>query len=58
MTRLAVGLHHRPSSMFLGDADIPENWYSMLRAAHPAAVQTGRPFDHPVKERVMLRWRS
>ncbi len=58
MKHLAVGLRHKPSSMFLGDADMPAKWYYKLKAAHQVSVQTGRPFDHPLKERVTLRWRS
>jgi phenylpropionate dioxygenase-like ring-hydroxylating dioxygenase large terminal subunit len=58
MERLAVGLRHKPSSMFLGDADMPAKWYYKLKAAHVASVQTGQPMDHPLKERVTLRWRS
>ncbi len=58
MKNLAVGLRHKPSSMFLGDADLPAKWYYKLKAAHLASVQTGQPLDHPLKERVTLRWRS
>jgi hypothetical protein len=29
-----------------------------LKAAHLASVQTGQPLDHPLKERVTLRWKS
>jgi hypothetical protein len=50
MKRLSVGFRHRPWSMFLGDADMPAKWYYKLRAARLASMQTGRPFDHPVKE--------
>lgn len=58
MKRLAVGLQHKPPSMFLGDADMPAKWYYKLKAAHLASVQSGQPMDHPLKERVTLRWRS
>jgi phenylpropionate dioxygenase-like ring-hydroxylating dioxygenase large terminal subunit len=58
MKQLAVGLRHKPSSMFVGDADLPAKWYYKLKAAHLASVQTGRPMDHPLKERVTVRWRS
>jgi hypothetical protein len=44
--------------MFLGDADMPAKWYYKLKAAHQTSVQTGRPFEHPLKERVTLKWRS
>jgi phenylpropionate dioxygenase-like ring-hydroxylating dioxygenase large terminal subunit len=58
MKNLAVGLRHKPSSMFLGDADMPAKWYYKLKAAYLTSVQTGQPMDHPLKERVTLRWRS
>lgn len=58
MKNLAVGLRHKPSSMFIGDADMPAKWYYKLKAAHLASVQTGQPMEHPLKERVALRWRS
>jgi phenylpropionate dioxygenase-like ring-hydroxylating dioxygenase large terminal subunit len=58
MKHLAVGLQYKPSTMFLGDADMPAKWYYKLKAAHLASVQTGQPLDHPLKERVTLRWKS
>ena len=58
MKHLAVGLRHKPSSMFMGDADMPARWYYKLKAAYLESVQTGRRFDHPLKERVTLHWRS
>jgi phenylpropionate dioxygenase-like ring-hydroxylating dioxygenase large terminal subunit len=58
MKNLAVGLRHKPSSMFIGDADMPAKWYYKLKAAHLASIQTGQPMEHPLKERVTLRWRS
>lgn len=58
MKRLAVGLRHKPSSMFLGDADMPARWYYKLKAAYLASLQTGQPMEHPIKEPVTLRWRS
>lgn len=58
MNQLAVGLRHKPSSMFLGDADMPAKWYYKLKSAYLASVQTGQPMEHPLKERVTLRWRS
>lgn len=58
MKNLAVGLRHKPSTMFVGDADMPAKWYYKLKAAHLASVQTGQPMEHPLKERVTLRWRS
>jgi hypothetical protein len=44
--------------MLVGDADMPAKWYYKLKAAHLASVQTGQSFDHPLKERVTLRWKS
>ena len=58
MKHLAVGLRHKPSSMFIGDADLPAKWYYKLKAAHLASVHTGLPLDHPLKGPVTLRWRS
>ena len=58
MERQAVGLKYKPALMLIDDADTPAKWYYKLKAAHLAAVQTGRPLDHPLKDRVTLRWRS
>jgi hypothetical protein len=44
--------------MLFGDADMPAKWYYKLKAAHLASVQTGQPFDHPLKERATLRWKT
>ncbi|NWF72854.1 MAG: hypothetical protein HXY51_07440 [Nitrospirae bacterium] len=33
-------------------------WYYKLKAAHLASAQIGQPLDHPLKERVTLRWKS
>ena len=58
LERQAVGLRYKPASMLIDDADTPVRWYYKLKAAHLASIQTGRPFDHPLKERVTLRWKS
>ena len=58
MEHLAAGILNRPSSMFVGDADMPARWYYKLKAAHLASLQTGQPMEHPLKESVTLRWRS
>ncbi|MDF0642845.1 MAG: hypothetical protein P0111_02340 [Nitrospira sp.] len=42
----------------IDDGNTPAKWYYRLKAAHLDSVQTGRPFDHPLKDRVTLRWRS
>jgi phenylpropionate dioxygenase-like ring-hydroxylating dioxygenase large terminal subunit len=56
--RQAIGFRYKPSLMLVGDADMPAKWYYKLKAAHLASVQTGQSFDHPLKERVTLRWKS
>ena len=58
MERQAVGLRYKPALMLIDDADRPTKWYYKLKAAHLASIQTGQPFDHPLKERVTLRWKS
>jgi len=58
MERQAVGLRYKPALMLIDDADALAKLYYKLKAAHLASVQTGRPFDHPLKGRVTLRWRS
>ena len=58
MERQAVGLRYKPAMMLLDDADEPTRWYYKLKAAHLASVRTGRPFEHPLKSRVTLRWKS
>jgi len=58
MERQAVGLHYEPALMLLDDADMPTKWYYKLKAAHLTSVQTGQPLDHPLKDRVTLRWKS
>jgi hypothetical protein len=56
--RQAIGFRYKPSVMLVGDVDMPAKWYYKLKAAHLASVQTGQPLDHPLKERVTLRWKS
>lgn len=58
MERQAIGLRYKPSLMLIDDADTPAKWYYKLKSAHLQSVQTGRPLEHPLKERVTLRWRS
>ena len=58
MERQAVGLRYKPALMLIDDADTPAKWYYKLKAAHLASAQTGQPLDHPLKERVTLRWKS
>ena len=54
----AIGLRYKPALMFIDDADTPAKWYYKLKAAYLASAQSGRPLDHPLKERVTLRWKS
>lgn len=58
MKRQAVGLRYKPALMLIDDADTPAKWCYKLKAAHLASVQTGQAFDHPLKGRVTLRWKS
>lgn len=58
MDRQAIGLRYKSPLMLLGDADTPAKWYFKLKSAHLASVQTGQPFEHPLKGPVTLRWKS
>jgi phenylpropionate dioxygenase-like ring-hydroxylating dioxygenase large terminal subunit len=46
-----------PPLMLLGDADAQALWYYRLKKEYLAALNDGRPFENPLKERT-LRWRS
>jgi phenylpropionate dioxygenase-like ring-hydroxylating dioxygenase large terminal subunit len=48
---------NQPSLMLLGDADAQALWYYRLKKEWLAARDDARPFENPLKERV-LRWRS
>lgn len=52
-----IGLEHEPSLMLIDDADVQAKWYYRLKKEHAAAVEERRPFQNPIKERI-LRWRS
>jgi phenylpropionate dioxygenase-like ring-hydroxylating dioxygenase large terminal subunit len=54
----AIGLRYKPALMLIDDADTPAKWYYQLKAAYVASAQSGQPLDHPLKERVTLRWKS
>ncbi len=58
MEQQSVGLKHSPPMMLLDDADTPAKWYFKLKAAYLAARLHGGPIEHPLKEPVILRWRS
>ena len=58
MDRQSIGLKHKPPFRLVGDADQQAKWYHKLKAAHVTSLQTGQPFDHPLKGPVTLRWRS
>ena len=58
MAKQAAGLKFDPHLMLIDDADRPAKWYFQLKAACLEAQRTGRPFEHPIKHPVTLRWRS
>jgi hypothetical protein len=43
--------------MLIDDADTQAKWYHRLKAEYARARAEQRPFENPVKPRV-LRWRS
>lgn len=57
MAQQQVGLAHAPSLMLIDDADTQAKWYYRLKQEYVRARAENRPFDNPVKPRV-LRWRS
>jgi phenylpropionate dioxygenase-like ring-hydroxylating dioxygenase large terminal subunit len=52
-----IGLKSDPSLMLIKDADTQARWYYQLKAEFTRANNENRPFENPVKERI-LRWRS
>jgi phenylpropionate dioxygenase-like ring-hydroxylating dioxygenase large terminal subunit len=52
------GLKYEPRLMLINDADMQAKWYFRLKDAWDEAQRTGKPFEHPVREEVTLRWRS
>lgn len=54
----AEGLKHNPRLMLIDDADMQAKWYYRLKKEWEAADAEARPFAHPIKEAVTLRWRS
>lgn len=51
------GLEYDPPLMLIDDADRQAKWYYRLKNEYARARAERRPFENPVKERV-LRWRS
>lgn len=51
------GLKYAPPLLLIDDADRQAKWYHRLKNEYARARAEGRPFQNPVKERV-LRWRS
>lgn len=58
MEMQAVGLKDSPPMMLIDDADTQAKWYFKLKSAYQESQRTGKPFEHPLKEPVILRWRS
>lgn len=57
MAKQQVGLAHNPPLLLIDDADRPAKWYYRLKNEYARATAAGRPFENPVKPR-LLRWRS
>jgi phenylpropionate dioxygenase-like ring-hydroxylating dioxygenase large terminal subunit len=57
MAMQQAGLAHAPSLLLIDDADTQAKWYHRLKHEYASARAEQRPFDNPVKPRV-LRWRS
>ena len=57
MTKQQEGLRFQPLLSLVGDADQQARWYHRLKLEYVRARAEGRPFENPVKDRV-LRWRS
>jgi len=52
------GLRYDPALLWIDDADRQAKWYQALKKEWIAHRRDGRPFVNPVKEPVVLRWRS
>jgi hypothetical protein len=57
MVKQQQGLRHDPALLLINDADTQAKWYYRLKNEYVRARAENRPFENPVKERV-LRWRS
>jgi len=58
MEKQSVGLAADPKLMLIDGADTPARWYFQLKKAYLRSMEGGEAFEHPVKEPVVLRWRS
>jgi len=54
----AEGLQYNPRLMLIDDADTQAKWYYRLKREWESARAEGRPFEHPLREETVLRWRS
>lgn len=52
-----LGLKHHPPLLLLGDPDGQARWYYRLKNEFLRSRSEGRPFENPIRGRV-LRWRS
>ncbi len=52
-----IGLQYDPPLMLIKDADAQARWYYQIKAEYARAIAEDRPFQNPVKEKV-LHWRS
>ncbi|MBV9153871.1 MAG: aromatic ring-hydroxylating dioxygenase subunit alpha [Alphaproteobacteria bacterium] len=57
MERQQQGLRHKPVLALIDDADTQARWYFRLKQEYRRARAEGRPFENPVKPRI-LHWRS
>ena len=57
MVKQQEGLAYGPKLMLIDDADTQAKWYYRLKKEFARAEAEGRPFENPIKARV-LRWRS
>jgi phenylpropionate dioxygenase-like ring-hydroxylating dioxygenase large terminal subunit len=54
----AEGLKFDPRLMLIDDADTQAKWYHRLKREWETSRAEGRPFEHPIREETVLRWRS
>jgi phenylpropionate dioxygenase-like ring-hydroxylating dioxygenase large terminal subunit len=57
MERQQQGLRFDPALMLIDDADTQAKWYYRLKREYRRARAEGRPFENPIKPRI-LEWRS